>query len=78
MASSAQSVHHILYLVHIARFLVHTLIYDSPQEIITRYEVMGSRGSSGSIVSDNGLSYRGSVPDRDRGFFFYPIRPDWL
>jgi hypothetical protein len=27
--------------------------------------------SSGSIVSDYGLDDRGSIPDRDRGFFFY-------
>jgi hypothetical protein len=28
------------------------------------------RGSSGGIVSDYGLGDRGSIPDRDRGFFF--------
>jgi hypothetical protein len=28
------------------------------------------RDSSGSIVSDFGLDDRGSIPDRDRGFFF--------
>jgi hypothetical protein len=32
--------------------------------------VRGSRGSSGSIVSDYRLDDRGSIPDRDRGFFF--------
>jgi hypothetical protein len=31
-----------------------------------------SRSSSVSIVSDYGLDDRGSIPDRDRGFFLYP------
>jgi hypothetical protein len=31
---------------------------------------IGSRGSSGSIVSDYGLDDRCSIPDRGRGFFF--------
>jgi hypothetical protein len=31
---------------------------------------LGSRGSSGSIVSDYGLDDRGSIPGRGRGFFF--------
>jgi hypothetical protein len=35
-------------------------------------------GSSGSIVSDYGLDDRGSIPDRGRGFFFLPLRPDRL
>jgi hypothetical protein len=30
----------------------------------------GSRGSTGSTVSDYGLDDRGSIPDRDGGFFF--------
>jgi hypothetical protein len=29
-----------------------------------------SRGSSGSIVSDDGLDDRGSIPGRNREFFF--------
>jgi hypothetical protein len=29
-----------------------------------------SRGSSVSAVTDYGLDDRGSIPDRDRGFFF--------
>jgi hypothetical protein len=29
-----------------------------------------SRGSSGGLVSDYGLDDRGSIPDKDRGFFF--------
>jgi hypothetical protein len=29
-----------------------------------------SRGSSVNIVSDYGLDDRGSIPDRDRGYFF--------
>jgi hypothetical protein len=33
-------------------------------------EKYGSRGSSGSTVSDYGLDDRGSIPDRGRGFFF--------
>jgi hypothetical protein len=37
-----------------------------------------SRRSSGSIVSDYGLDDRGSIPDRGRGFFFKPLRPDRL
>jgi hypothetical protein len=37
-----------------------------------------SRGSSGSTVCDYGLDDRGSIPDRGRGFFFYPLRPDRL
>jgi hypothetical protein len=37
-----------------------------------------SRGSSGSIVSDYGLDDRGSIPDKGRGFFFQPLRPDRL
>jgi hypothetical protein len=32
--------------------------------------LVGSRGSSGSIMSDYGLDDRGSIPDRGRGFFF--------
>jgi hypothetical protein len=35
-----------------------------------------SRGSSGGIVSDNGLDGPGSIPDSGRGFFFQPLRPD--
>jgi hypothetical protein len=31
---------------------------------------VGSRGSSGSIVSDYGLDDRGSIPGRGKGFFF--------
>jgi hypothetical protein len=31
-----------------------------------------SRGSSGSVVSDYGLDDRGSIPDKERGFFFSP------
>jgi hypothetical protein len=31
-----------------------------------------SRGGSGSITSDYGLDYRGSIPDRGRGFFSSP------
>jgi hypothetical protein len=27
-------------------------------------------------VSDYGLDDRGSIPDRSRGFFFWPLRPD--
>jgi hypothetical protein len=34
--------------------------------------------TSGSIVSDYGLDDRGSIPDRGRGFFFRPLRPDRL
>jgi hypothetical protein len=37
-----------------------------------------SRGSSGSIVSDYELDDRGSIPDRGREFFFWPLRPDRL
>jgi hypothetical protein len=37
-----------------------------------------SRGSSGSIVSDYGLDDWGSIPERSRGFFFWPLRPDQL
>jgi hypothetical protein len=37
-----------------------------------------SRGSSVSIVSDYGLDDRSSIPDRGRGFFLYPLRPDRL
>jgi hypothetical protein len=37
-----------------------------------------SRGSSGSIVSDYGLDDRGSIPGRDKGFFFLFLRPDRL
>jgi hypothetical protein len=37
-----------------------------------------SRGSSGTIVPDYGLDDRGSIPDKGRGFFFWPLRPDRL
>jgi hypothetical protein len=37
-----------------------------------------SRGSSDSIVSNYGLDDRDSIPDRDRGFFFQPLRPHRL
>jgi hypothetical protein len=33
-------------------------------------ELIKSRGSSGSIVSEYGLDDRGSIPDGGRGFFF--------
>jgi hypothetical protein len=33
-------------------------------------KIIRSRGSSVSIVTDYGLDNRGSIPDRDRGFFF--------
>jgi hypothetical protein len=36
----------------------------------TSYTSIWTRGSSGSTVSDYGLDDRGSIPDRDRGFFF--------
>jgi hypothetical protein len=35
-------------------------------------------GSLVSIVSDYGPDGRGSIPDRGKGFFRYPLRPDWL
>jgi hypothetical protein len=34
---------------------------------------MRSRVSSGSIVSDEGLDDRGSIPGKDKGFFLYPL-----
>jgi hypothetical protein len=37
-----------------------------------------SHGSSVSFVTDYGLDDRGSIPNRDRGFFFQPLRPDRL
>jgi hypothetical protein len=37
-----------------------------------------SRGSSGATVSDYWLADRGSIPDRARGFFLQPLRPDRL
>jgi hypothetical protein len=36
------------------------------------------RGSSVSIVSDYGLDGCGSIPDRGRGLFLYPLHPDRL
>jgi hypothetical protein len=41
-------------------------------------KLCGSRGSSGNIVPDYGLDDRGSIPDRGKGFFFQPLRPDRL
>jgi hypothetical protein len=35
-------------------------------------------GSSVSTVADYGLDGRGSIPDRSRGFFLSPLRPDRL
>jgi hypothetical protein len=35
-------------------------------------------GSSVGTVSDYELDGRGSIPDRDRGFFLSPLRPDRL
>jgi hypothetical protein len=32
-----------------------------------------SSGSSVSVVSNYGLDDRGSIPERGRGFFFYPL-----
>jgi hypothetical protein len=37
-----------------------------------------SQSSSVSIVSDYELDNRGSIPDRGRGFFFWPLHPDQL
>jgi hypothetical protein len=37
-----------------------------------------SRRSSGSTVSDYRLYDRGLIPDRGRGFLFWPMRPDRL
>jgi hypothetical protein len=34
---------------------------------------MGSRGSSGIMVSDYGLDDRGLIPDRGRGFFLQAL-----
>jgi hypothetical protein len=39
-------------------------------DIVENLLMNRSRGSSGSIVSDYGLDDRGSIPDRDREFFF--------
>jgi hypothetical protein len=39
---------------------------------------IGSRVSSGSIVSDCGLDDRGSIPGGGKGFFLYPLCPDRL
>jgi hypothetical protein len=46
---------------------------DEDTDVVTR-----SRGSSVSIVSDCWLDGPGSIPDRRRGFFLYPLRPDRL
>jgi hypothetical protein len=38
----------------------------------------GPTMSSVSIVSDYGMDDQGSIPDRSKGFFLSPLRPDWL
>jgi hypothetical protein len=38
----------------------------------------GEPGGSVGAVSDYGLDGRGSIPDRGRGFFLLPLRPDRL
>jgi hypothetical protein len=43
---------------------------DSLSEFMSILYYSMSRGSSVSIVTDYGLDDRGSIPDRDRGFFF--------
>jgi hypothetical protein len=48
------------------------------QRLIIAIIIKQSRGSSGSTVFDCGLDDLGSVPDRSRGFFFKPLRPDRL
>jgi hypothetical protein len=40
------------------------------RELYKAPDLVGSRGSSVSIVSDYGLDDRGSIPGRGRGFFF--------
>jgi hypothetical protein len=44
----------------------------------TYYYMKQSQGSSVSIVSDYGLNNWGLIPGKDKGFFFQPLRPDWL
>jgi hypothetical protein len=41
-------------------------------------EKFGELRSSVSIVTGYGLDGQGSIPDRGRGFFLYPLRPDRL
>jgi hypothetical protein len=53
-------------------------IHSEELHIFTLHHLRVSRGSSVSIVSDYGLDYRGSIPDRGRGFFLSPLRPDRL
>jgi hypothetical protein len=58
---------------------LYSLSYRQHCEIIHKQiNRNGSRGSSVGTVSDYGLDDRGSIPDRGRGFFFYPLRPDRL
>jgi hypothetical protein len=45
---------------------------------IKTYTLQKEPVSSVSTVSDYGLDGRGSIPDRGRGFFLYPLRPDRL
>jgi hypothetical protein len=50
--------------------------YNKINGNVTRH--FRSLGSSVSIVSDCGLDDWGSIPDRGRRFFFYPLRQDRL
>jgi hypothetical protein len=45
------------------------VVEKNEQHISIQHSLRGSRGSSGSIVSDYGLDDRGSILGRGRGFF---------
>jgi hypothetical protein len=64
------AVHNILYsrLLTVDLYVCETWFLAEKEKY--RLRVFGSRGSSGSIVSDYGLDDRGSIPDRGRGFLF--------
>jgi hypothetical protein len=61
---------------HIIRNMMWNISYH--RDTLTTTTLLRSRSSSVSIVSDYGLYYRGSILDRGRGFFFWPLRPDRL
>jgi hypothetical protein len=48
------------------------------KQLCITWRYVPARGSSVNIETDYGLDDRVSIPDRGRGFFFQPLRPDWL
>jgi hypothetical protein len=56
-------------------YRIYSTLYD---EFLAALWDLVELGSSVSIVFDYGLDDWGSIPGRGKGFFLYPLSPDWL